>query len=127
MGATLGAGIGPYSGLHGFLVDQVLSMRVVTGNGEAVTVSASENPDLFWGMKGAGFNYGVVVSADYRIYDATNGGYAVNADLTFPSSMNETIWNLMKQFSNNQDKALTLNAGVVFNGTASEVRARHRQ
>ncbi|TVY87011.1 FAD-linked oxidoreductase, partial [Lachnellula willkommii] len=90
-GFTLGGGIGPYSGLYGTASDSVAEIEMVTGTGEILTVSQSQHPDLFWGMKGAGFNYGVVTAITYNVYNATNGGQAVNADMTFPGSLNGSM------------------------------------
>ncbi|KAJ8061543.1 hypothetical protein OCU04_009356 [Sclerotinia nivalis] len=91
IGATLGGGIGAYSSKHGLIADSLLSVRMVTGRGDLITVSATQYPDLFWGLKGAGFNYGIITQATYRIYNASNGGYAMNADLRYSASYSATI------------------------------------
>lgn len=88
VGTTLGGGIGRFNGLHGLVADSLLCVRLVTATGELITVSASENSDLFWGLRGAGMNYGIVVSATYQVHDLTNGGQIMNADFLFP--LNET-------------------------------------
>lgn len=44
-------------------------MRVVLSNGTAITVSNNKNPDLFWAMRGAGHNFGIVTEMKYKIYD----------------------------------------------------------
>ena len=55
----------------GFGVDNIISMRVVTAAGDMVTVSATSNPDLFWALRGAGPNFGIVVSATVNAMAAT--------------------------------------------------------
>jgi hypothetical protein len=50
----------------------VISARVVLPNGEAVTASEENNPDLFWALRGAGHNFGIVTEWEYRIYDVRN-------------------------------------------------------
>ncbi len=60
IGLTLGGGLGPLARSHGFTSDYARSFRVVTGQGEAVTASASENPDLFWALRGGKGGLGVV-------------------------------------------------------------------
>jgi FAD/FMN-containing dehydrogenase len=55
-------------GQVGFGVDTILEMRVVTASGEARTVTASQDPDLFWAMRGAGPNFGIVTSATVKAY-----------------------------------------------------------
>lgn len=114
VGATLGGGIGYYSGLHGVISDSLLSARIITGKGELLTASATSNSHLFWAIKGAGFNYGVVTEATFQLYDQTNGGEAMNADMMFPASANGSVWKAIAGFVGNQPKELSLNAAVVF-------------
>lgn len=120
-GYTLGGGIGPYSGLHGPASDSVASIEMVTGNGNIVNVSATQNPDLFWGMRGAGFNYGVVTSLTYNVYNATNGGQAMNADMMFSASQNASVFALAKSFVGKQPKELSITFSLSYNATLSEV------
>ncbi|MCJ1397126.1 hypothetical protein MMC11_000318 [Xylographa trunciseda] len=117
VGATLGGGIGYYSGLHGLISDSLHSVRMVTGTGELLTASATSNADLFWGIKGAGFNYGVVTEATYRVYNHTNGGEAMSADMMFPATFNGSIWETVKGFVGKQPKALSLNVAIGFEPT----------
>jgi hypothetical protein len=56
----------------GFGLDNIISMRVVTAAGEILTASATSNPDLFWALRGAGPNFGVVVSATVNAMPATD-------------------------------------------------------
>src|SRR5207249_12282042 len=58
-GLPLGGGIGWLMRKFGLTIDQLLSVDVVTANGDFVKASQSENPDLFWGVRGAGGNFGI--------------------------------------------------------------------
>ncbi len=108
IGVTLGGGIGPLTGEHGLLIDSLLSVEMVTGSGNILTASATENPDLFWGMRGAGVNFGVVTSATYRIYDTINNGMVYNADMSFNAEKNATIFKILQTYQGNQDDKLAL-------------------
>ena len=70
-GLTLGGGIGWLNGKHGLACDNVLSMDVVTADGQLRTASAGRHQDLFWAMRGGGGNFGVVVSFTYRLHPVT--------------------------------------------------------
>ncbi|KAI3331730.1 FAD binding domain-containing protein [Xylariaceae sp. AK1471] len=63
LGALLGGGYGNLLGIHGFGVDTVISLRVITADGQLRTVTPSSDPDLFWALRGAGPNFGIVTSA----------------------------------------------------------------
>ncbi|KAL8717637.1 MAG: hypothetical protein Q9225_005141, partial [Loekoesia sp. 1 TL-2023] len=69
LGPGLGGGFGRYQGFYGLILDNFLSLTVVIANGSIITASDDENPGLFWAMRGAGHNFGIVTQFQYRIYD----------------------------------------------------------
>ncbi len=67
-GLTLGGGLGWIMRKYGLAVDQLRSVRLVTAEGERVRASAVENPDLFWGVRGGGGNFGIVTDFEFHLH-----------------------------------------------------------
>jgi FAD/FMN-containing dehydrogenase len=67
-GLTLCGGLGYLRRKHGMACDALLSVDMVTADGNLVTASKTENPDLFWGIRGGGGNFGVVTSFEFELY-----------------------------------------------------------
>ena len=112
--AILGGGVGPYGGLRGLRIDALKSVRMVTGTGSLIDVSATNHPDLQWGMRGTGFNFGIVTSAIYKIYNLTNKSQAMNADFRFYASQNGSY---TQSFTGELPDTFLIDIAVAYNGS----------
>ena len=67
-GLTLGGGMGRLQRKHGLTIDNLLSVDVITADGRQVRASEDENADLFWGLRGAGPNFGIATAFRFRLH-----------------------------------------------------------
>lgn len=75
LGPGLGGGHGWLQGHYGLVADQFVAMNVVLADGTLQTIDSKS--DLWWGMKGAGQNFGIVTSLTSKIYDRTETDWAI--------------------------------------------------
>ncbi|KAI1502629.1 FAD-binding domain-containing protein [Biscogniauxia marginata] len=119
IGATLGAGVGRYQGLHGLVIDALLSVRLVTAKGDLIEVSATSNPDLFWGIRGAGANFGVITSATYKLTPLVNDGQVMNVDFIIPAELTERYFEALAQFDGVMPPELATISLIHYNDTTN--------
>ncbi|KAI8933234.1 hypothetical protein NX059_009867 [Plenodomus lindquistii] len=82
-GAVLGGGLGRFEGLYGLTSDNVSKVRYALYNGTIVEASPKVNNDLFWGIRGAGQNFGIAFEITLQTHPATNNGQHYNGDFYF--------------------------------------------
>ena len=81
-GLTLGGGMGRLQRKLGLTIDSLLAVELVTADGRVVRASEDENPELFWGMRGAGANFGIVTSFEFLLHPFA--GQVTHGTVTHP-------------------------------------------
>ncbi len=109
-GLTLGGGLGWLMGKHGMAVDNLRALELVTASGDVVRASAEEHPDLFWGVRGGGGNFGV---ATWFEYDLHSVGPRVTAGLVaHPFAAARDVLRFYRAFTASLPDELTAFAGL---------------
>lgn len=117
----MGAGLGRLQGLHGFVSDNLLSARLMLPNTTVIEVSQQSEPELFWGLRGAGFNFGFVLNATYRIFDQVPNGEHFVADFQFPIHSTRALFQALKEQALQMPAALCIDAAVLWNASLNSV------
>jgi hypothetical protein len=110
-GLTLGGGFGRLGRSFGLACDNVASFDVVTAGGELLQASESSHPDLYWGLRGGGGNFGVVTSFEYRVHPI--GRTVLAGDVAWPLDQARDAMRFWNEQARAAPDGLNLNASVV--------------
>jgi len=110
-GLTLGGGLGWLSSKYGLTVDNLVSADVVTADGRLLTASATENQDLFWGLRGGSGNFGVVTSFEYQLHAV--GPTILGGMVAYPLGRAKEVLNFYRQFARAAPDDVTTYAAFV--------------
>jgi FAD/FMN-containing dehydrogenase len=110
-GLTLGGGFGWLSRTYGLASDNLLSVDIITADGRLLMTSATENEELFWGIRGGGGNFGIVTSFEYQLHPV--GPTVLAGMITHPFDRAKEVLRFYRDFSSNIPDALTASAGLL--------------
>ncbi len=105
-GLTLGGGYGWLSRLHGLACDNLVSVDLVTADGKMRRVSATDNPDLLWALRGGGGNFGVVSSFEYRLHQV--GPKVLAGNLVYAPAQTRDALEYYSHFATSAPRELTV-------------------
>jgi FAD/FMN-containing dehydrogenase len=108
-GLTLGGGFGWLTRKYGFTIDHLLSAEIITADGQKRRVTETEEPDLFWAIRGGGGNFGVVTQFEFNLQPV--GPEILAGLLVFPFGQAKQILNHYREFM--QSAPEDLNVWVV--------------
>ena len=109
-GLSLGGGIGWLCRKYGLVVDNLLSVDLVTADGHFLTASAKENQDLFWGLRGGSGNFGIATSFEYRLYPV---GPVLAGGLTYPIEKAREVIKFYEEYISNAPDELMTGVGMM--------------
>ena len=96
-GLTLGGGVGRLQRNFGLTIDSLTAVELVTADGRLVRASETEEPELFWGLRGAGWNFGIATAFEFCLQPF--GPDLHRGVLTFPASQIQDAWSVFRDFA----------------------------
>jgi FAD/FMN-containing dehydrogenase len=96
-GLTLGGGIGRLQRHFGLTIDNLLAVEVVTADGRLVRASETEEPELFWGLRGAGWNFGIATAFEFRLHPF--GPDLHRGVLVYPATQVHEVWEAFRAYA----------------------------
>jgi FAD/FMN-containing dehydrogenase len=109
-GLTLGGGMGRLQRHFGFSIDNLRSVELVTADGRVLTVSEDEEPDLFWGIRGAGANFGVVTSFEFDLHEL--GPVVTQGFVDYPAERGHEIAARVREYLETAPDEVMVSFGV---------------
>ena len=109
-GLTLGGGVGRLQRRFGLTIDNLTAVHLVTADGRLVRATETDEPELFWGLRGAGWNFGVATAFEFRLQPF--GPDLHRGLLTFPARQVQEIWGIFRDFAAGAPDALSLIFGI---------------
>jgi FAD/FMN-containing dehydrogenase len=116
-GLTLGGGMGWLARRLGLTCDNVISFEMVTADGVLVRASADENPELYWGLRGGGGNFGVVTDFELQLHPVDSR--TLIAFLSFPREQAKPVLSGWRDLSAEAPREATFTALIAPDGTVS--------
>ena len=112
-GLTLGGGFGRLARRFGLALDNVRSVNIVTAGGELLHASAEENPELYWGVRGGGGNFGVVTSFEFQLHPMQR--QVIGGTIIFPLNQARNVMTFYSEYEGIAPDELSLDGVIISN------------
>jgi hypothetical protein len=109
-GLALGGGLGWFMGKYGLTIDNLLSVDLVTADGRVLRASASEHPDLFWGVRGGGGNFGIVTAFEFQLHPI---GPVLAGKVVYPVECAREVLRFYRDYTRTAPDELTVYASLM--------------
>ena len=109
-GLTLGGGVGRLQRNFGLTIDNLTAVEIVTSDGRLVRASETEEPELFWGLRGAGWNFGIATAFEFRLQPF--GPELHRGVLTFPAGQVQDVWTVFRDYAPTAPDAAAVIFGI---------------
>jgi FAD/FMN-containing dehydrogenase len=109
-GLTLGGGVGRLQRHYGLSIDSLTAVELVTADGRLVRATETDEPELFWGLRGAGWNFGIATAFEFRLHPF--GPDLHRGVLTFPATQAQELWRQFRDYALNTPDAVSTIFGL---------------
>jgi FAD binding domain-containing protein/berberine-like enzyme len=110
-GLTLGGGLGHLMRRHGLTVDNLLSVDLVTAGGETLRVDAETEPELYWGLRGGGGNFGIATAFEYRLHPV--GPLVLGGPIFWPLEDAQSVLQFLREYAVEAPDELGITVGIM--------------
>ena len=109
-GLTLGGGVGRLQRHFGLTIDNLAAVEIATADGRLVRATEDDEPELFWGLRGAGWNFGIATAFEFRLQPF--GPDLHRGFLAFPASRIQDVWTVFREYAPSAPDAVSAIFGI---------------
>ena len=109
-GLTLGGGVGRLQRHFGLTIDNLTAVEIATADGRLVRATRSEEPELFWGLRGAGWNFGIATAFEFRLHPF--GPDLHRGVLTYRGGDVQDVWAMFRDYARRAPDAVSVIFGI---------------
>ena len=117
-GLTLGGGVGRLQRNFGLTIDSLQAVEIVTADGRFVRASETEEPELFWGLRGAGWNFGIATAFEFGLHPFgpnLNRGVRI-----YPAAAAHEVWQVFEDYAATAPDTVSMIYGISHDETTGE-------